>query len=209
MNEQEFLRLQEQAVMAAREMQRRAALPLDTPKKQQTAAAQRQKPQGERQKSAAAPKSHARAVDGLHHACPSQQARHQASYGRTQPPLRNQESGFAWREADTGAGATAGGPAKRNQAAQSQNRQKANENRQSAPPPMIPDMLRILGQLGGTASKTAKPPNEPASGIFSALPEAEPSEAGMDLLLVIMMLLMLQQENADQGLLLALMYIMM
>ena len=65
-NRQEFLTMQQQAAAAARDMQRRATLPMP-------------------------PKPQFRQPEPLHHRSPSQQARQAASYGRMQPQMRRQE----------------------------------------------------------------------------------------------------------------------
>ena len=63
-------------------------------------------------------------------------------------------------------------------------------------------MLGGLGGLGGAASSKQEPGEsfEPGKGAESG---------GMDSIMMLLLLFLLQKENADQGLLLALMYIMM
>ncbi|MDR1927446.1 MAG: hypothetical protein LBQ33_02260 [Oscillospiraceae bacterium] len=187
---QDFLRMQQQAIATAREMQRRATLPPPMPQQQ---AAGRQpyfsqpKPSGKPQ--------------GMHHQVPSQQARQRACYGRTQsggsgsrqdPWQRPQPGWENRRQCNSG---QPGG----------QNRQQKRE----APPsmPSMPQLFELFGKLGGGA---AQEKSDPIRDAFSHMGSGSaPTEESMDSMLIMMLLLMLRQENADQGLLLALMYIMM
>ncbi|MDR3313213.1 MAG: hypothetical protein LBS96_02005 [Oscillospiraceae bacterium] len=177
-NRQEFLRQQARAIDAARDMQRRATLP--APPRQ--AAPPQRPPQQFPPQQHGRPESHR--PDGLHHPCPGQQARYNASYGRTQPPIRRQQ--YA--------------PPPPKQAPHTNAGQKAQP---------IGDLFRLFGGLGGNAKPGAAAGASPLGDFFAGKQEGEEAEEGMDSLLIMVLLLLLKQESADQGLLLALMYIMM
>ncbi|MDR2647937.1 MAG: hypothetical protein LBB67_07440 [Oscillospiraceae bacterium] len=74
----------------------------------------------------------------------------------------------------------------------------------------MPDLASLLGAFAAPQ----KPPRGAAPGpsvgkMFDSINQSAPTEEGIDSLMLMMVMLMLKQENADQGLLLALMYIMM
>ncbi|MCL1952485.1 MAG: hypothetical protein FWF60_06615, partial [Oscillospiraceae bacterium] len=85
-NRQEFLAMQQQAAAAARDMQRRATLPMPPAGSQGSGG----RGQGERRPQEPA-RPQFRPPEPLHHKSPSQQARQYASYGRMQPQLHRQE----------------------------------------------------------------------------------------------------------------------
>ncbi len=70
------------------------------------------------------------------------------------------------------------------------------------------DIFRLLSGLGGGGKKNTAD-NTPLEDFFTDKQEGEGKQEGMDSLLIMVMLMLLKQESADQGLLLALMYIMM
>ena len=173
-NRQEFLAMQQQAAAAARDMQRRATLPMPPVRSQGSGF----RVQEER-----------RPPEPLHHRSPSQQARQYASYGRMQPQMRRQE----WQQP-------------RNQGRGQPQQRQAKPPPPAPPPPpaaaSMPPLADLLGLLGGLGGLGGAPKQES--------PESELGANGsMDSIMMILLLFLLQKENADQGLLLALMYIMM
>jgi len=205
-NRQEFLSMQQQAAAAARDMQRRATLPMPP--------RQIQDP----------PRPQFRQPEPLHHKSPSQQARQAASYGRMQPQMRRQE----WQAPPQTAKRPQ--PQSQPQPRETYHRHQRQPQRQNhyqedprfreppSPPPPPPaantmpplaDLLGMLGGLGGLGGTAAQEsPAAPESAFGDFAPEAG-KEGGMDSILMLLLLFLLQKESADQGLLLALMYIMM
>ena len=192
--------MQQQAAAAARDMQRRATLPMPP--------RQRQEARGPRQEES---RPAYRQPEPLHHRSPSQQARQYASYGRMQPQLRRQE----WQQP---ASRQAAGERQQGRGQPRQHQAKPPPRHQEPPPPPPPppaaasmpplaDLLGMLGGLGGFGGAAQKKENP--ESVFGAFAPQEGGEGGMDSILMLLLLFLLQKESADQGLLLALMYIMM
>jgi len=201
-NRQEFLSMQQQAAAAARDMQRRATLPM--PPRQMQAPPRFRQP------------------EPLHHKSPSQQARQVASYGRMQPQMRRQE----WQAPPQ----TAKRPQPQSQPRETYHRREPPQYsgqphyqsdprfREPSPPPppppaasAMPPLAELLGMLDGLGSLggAAHPKQESPESEFGAFESTEAGQGSMDSIMILLLLFLLQKENADQGLLLALMYIMM
>ena len=212
-NRQEFLSMQQQAAAAARDMQRRATLPMPPRQTQDNRPSFRQS-------------------EPLHHKSPTQQARQAASYGRMQPQMRRQE----WQAPPGNQGTRGKRSEPKPQFHQPQSRQRGQPQHRdqpqyqedprfreppSPPPPpptnAMPPLADLLGMLGGLGNlggpgrfgdaAAQEGPAGPES-VFGAGGEGNES-GGMDSIMILLLLFLLQKENADQGLLLALMYIMM
>lgn len=189
---QDFLLEQERAIHAAREMQRRATLPVPPKPQQKQFQPPPPPPRFQQPKyqytppTPPTPPPPPQRPECIRHPCPGQQARRDASYDRTQPPIR---------------------------------RHSGNERAGPPPPPpkqtAQPNMADIfklfsgLGGSGGSQNDNNAAKGTPLGDFFADKSEGEGVSEGMDSLLIMVMLLLLRQENADQGLLLALMYIMM
>ena len=204
--------MQQQAAAAARDMQRRATLPMQP--------TQRPEARGKRQD------QQFRQPEPLHHKSPSQQARQAASYGRTQPqmrrqqwqqPVRNQDARGKKQEQNRSQPKHREQPPYGGQSRHSGQPHYQNDPRFREPPPPPPatnampplaDLLGMLGGLGGLGG-AASPKQESPESAFGAFEPSEAGQGGMDSIMVLLLLFLLQKENADQGLLLALMYIMM
>ena len=232
-NRQEFLRMQEQAMAAAREMQRRATLPAppvaqansSAEPNRQRASAPWGVPQQSRSSSlphmplpppeSSLPEFQQFQSQPLHHHRPSQQARQNATYGRSrpqaarsphrqnewQPPAHQHTRRFEQRGA------------KRNQQPRQPPRQSPPKCKtyhepppSASPPPPMPPLSELFSMLGGFGNMggTGAPKSQP-----DAFETAQPGDESMDSILTMVLLLLLRKENADQGLMMALMYIMM
>ncbi len=216
-NRQEFLAMQQQAASAARDMQRRATLPMPSQgsirnqemgiRNQDAGYTEKRQSGWDKRPAFYDPPKPAARPEPLHHKPPSQKARQNASYSRTQPPIHNQE----WQQPKP---------------AQQQRRQEPQRNKdphhrqqqppryQEPPPPSpppppqnnMPPLGDILSLLSGFGAK-AQPKQQ--SNAFEPCESNDAAEGGMDSIMMILLLFLLQKENADQGLLMALMYIMM
>ena len=151
----------------------------------------------------------------LHHRMPSQQARQNASYGRSRPQMEYPPQGHnSWQK-----------PGGTQQAQQFQRHdpnsrnahreEPQNRNREAPPagmPPSSPaalsELFSLLGGLGGLGGG-APGPSPMQSAFENVPPGGEGAAEGVDSILMMVLLLLLRKENADQGLLLALMYIML
>jgi len=216
-NRQEFLSMQQQAAAAARDMQRRATLPMPPVRSQESGF----RSQGERRQQEAARPSF-RQPEPLHHRSPSQQARQVASYGRMQPQMRRQEWQAPPKHQEARDRSQFHQPQSRHREhSQYRSQPHYQENprfREPPPPPPPPpaanamppfaDLLRMLGGLGSLGG-AASPKQESPESEFGAFESNEAGQGSMDSIMMLLLLLLLQKENADQGLLLALMYIMM
>ena len=208
--------MQQQAAAAARDMQRRATLPMPPARNQELGPPhraygaagtpdRRQEARSQRQEES---RPQFRQPEPLHHKSPSQQARQYASYGRMQPQMRRQE----WQPPKAAQKPPPRPAPPRNK--EPPRRQEAPQYQEPPPPPASPmpplaDLLGMLGGLGGLGG-AASPKQEAASeDVFGAFAPGEGGEGGMDSIMMLLLLFLLQKESADQGLLLALMYIMM
>ena len=217
-NRQEFLRMQEQAMAAAREMQRRATLPI--PPRQEADPFARggmdrnqgirnswgmpeqppPRPSFQQAHQHVKVSQHVQSMpqQPLHHRTPSQQARQNASYGRIRPQIHDPPPRKSnWQK-----------PGRPQQQPHQHGPKSGNAYREepAAAMPPLADIFSILGGLGGGA-----PESPPTQSAFEGIPsgdEGTPFE-GVDSILMMVLLLLLRKENADQGLLLALMYIML
>ena len=187
-NRQEFLRMQAQAAAEARDMQRRATLPVPS-----------REGSGKRQEAAVPPSRQT-----------PQQPRRAANQYRIRPQQQRQEAGDRKQEA----GYTAFKPY---QPPKPEPPPPPPKPRQAPPPPPKPgpppppaspplsDLFRLFGNLGGgNAANQQAPPQA-----HTAPPGDAPAGDGMDSILPLLLMLLLKKENADQGLLMALMYILM
>lgn len=209
--------MQARAAAAARDMQRRATLPVQDAGSRKQEGRRKQGTQEtpwQSAKPAAAAKQEAPVFlppEPLHHKSPSQQARQQASYGRMRPQLRRQD----WQPPPQVKRSHQHRPPA---AAAPKPKPSPNPNpkpSQKQPPPAassMPPLADLLSLLRGTgAAGQAQPPKQDFNlgGMFEAFsPGDSGSESSADSILMMLLLMLLQKENADQGLLLALLYIM-
>jgi len=203
-NRQEFMRMQQQAVAAAKDMQKRNRF-----REQETWGKEQRQPPGKSGRESEnlhhnVPQFRNQGTrqrgDGFHHNVPKgpifqeyrPQFKNPGQAGRQQPPNRSQRPSFHNQ-----------GRRRQNQAPPPHRKQQAfHAPPPSPPPPPAPglaDLFAMFGNMGGKAGKSA-----------DCSHSREPSnEGGMDSILVILLMFLLQKEGADQGLMMALMYIMM
>jgi len=180
-NRQEFMRMQEQAVAAARDMQKRAQFksPEPTPKAPVQRPKFREQSTGRR--------------DGIHHKTPN---RNQGPRFRAQGNVQQAQ----WQQ-----------PSKhRNCKRQSYYQPPQPPPPEPPPPPsppvqtppFAPGLSELFTLFGGMGGGNKTPPHNCES--------CDSADGGsMDSVLVILLMFLLQKEKADQGLMMALMYIMM
>ena len=214
---------------AARDMQRRATLP--TPRREPAQSRRPTKTPWGMGAAGAPPPRGAGPFDPaaeLHHSKPSQQARQNASYGRIRPqggaprpqrpppqeqkpwnahrPPNAQKPGNGQRPQNEPRQTTRGSQHQRGAPDQRSGPQRQDQRR--APNtaggfgmPPISELFAMFGNMGGGPSAPEPPPPMPE---FDTV-----ADESMDFVLMMALLLLLKKENADQGLLLALMYIIL
>jgi len=194
-NRQEFLALQEQAVAAARDMQRRATLPVPRQAAAQ-AAGDRRQGAGEQPwfrqappQPKPSPKQPPRRPEGMHH--PRPEGMHHPRPGRRKEPP----------------GYTPFKPVAPPPPPPPPPEASHTPPPSGIPSPPLSQLFQLFGNLGGGATGKQEPhasQEPPASA-----PGEPPQGDGMDSILTLLLLFLLKKENADQGLLMALMYILM
>jgi len=172
-NRQEFMRMQEQAVAAARDMQKRTRF---------SDQELMPKPQSPPQR----PKFNQPRCGGMHHKTPNRK-----------PKFRAQGSGQQqWQEPARNC--------KRQRYYQPPPPEPPPPPPPSPPPPSpAPGLSELFTLFGGMGGGSNTPPQNCESC------EGKDGDGSMDSVLVILLMFLLQKEKADQGLMMALMYIMM
>ena len=213
-NRQEFMRMQEQAVAAARAAQRKSRFPEQARAPKPVAPAQK-------------PRRH----DGMHHKSPRRNQTRNAPWQEApkvkreepnrrqqfwqepppqEPKSRRQEQKFQPPPGKNHRAGNRNQGQNRNQGCrrQEQGRDRAQPpSQQTAPPPppaqqQAPGLTELFSMFGGMGEKPgARAKTRDCDGFGD--------EGSMDSVLVILLMFLLQKEKADQGLMMALMYIMM
>lgn len=154
------------------------------------------------------PRSSFQQFQPLHHRRPSQQARQNASYGRIRPQMHDPPQNI-WQNPSPHQSGTSHQRSGFQQRRKGPTKSRSVQEPPPSPPTMPPlsELFSMLGGLGGlgslgSAGNAPEPP--PMQAAFESM-----SGDGMDAILMMVLLLLLRKENADQGLLLALMYIML
>ena len=221
-NRQEFLRMQEQAMAAAREMQRRATLPVPPAA---PVAVRPPVPEQKRKRARVAwgtpqqppPPEPSGFVQPLHHHRPSQQARQTASYGRIRPQANRQPPQNGWQapprqhtqrfEPPRGAKQNRQGQHCRPTQQSPPPKNRAYQETPPSPPATaMPPLSELFSMLGGFENMSGRGAPKPPETAFESAP---PGDDSLDSILMMVLLLLLKKENANQGLMMALMYIMM
>gem|GEM_PF-2753581 len=211
---------------AAREMQRRATLPAPPVQKQQRARApwsashlpgspQQSRTSSPPHKSPLPPEPPRSDFQPLHHRRPSQQARQNASYGRIRPqenrPPPPRQNGWQAPPHAKQHGPQRQQPPPSRQSPPPKNRAHREEPHPppTPPPPAMPPFSELFSMLGGFGNMGGKGAPEPSPAGHTSFETAPLGDDSLDSIMMMVLLLLLKKENADQGLMMALMYIMM